>query len=241
MSEYKVVTISNRRPDQWYYVYDQFFASLGDEQPLHIRPIHWGGLSTKPKVLHHAIKEKIINTEYIIFTDCWDMVFAAPVSEIMKRYYSFNVPVVVSCEKNCFPDDLKDEFDKTQSPTPYKYLNSGFIVGKTSAIFECLEAMDLPNLPDDHYDPVKKCIVHPNDQYEWMKIFVKQPVPVALDYYQSLSQTLHDANVEDFDFSEKRIRNKLTNSYPCAIHFNGNSKDRMDLRTPILNHLGYGG
>jgi len=233
---YKVVAISNRQPTEWYYLYNQFFQSLAVE-PLHIRPTYWGGLSTKPKILYQAIKDKVIDTEHIIFADCWDLVFTTHPDEIMKRYYSFNVPVVISCEKNCFPADLKEEFDRTQSPTDYKYLNSGFIVGKTEAILECLEAMDLKNLQDDHYDAEKGCNYHPNDQFEWQKIFVKQPVPIALDYYQSLCQTLHDVNIDEFDFSEARIRNIKTNSYPCAMHFNGGSKDNLSLRNPILEHL----
>lgn len=235
---YDVVAISNKRPEQWYYLWDEFFKSLGSYNPKVFQPQYWGGLSTKPKVLYHLIKDKTINTSHIIFADCWDLVFAAPPSEIMERYLSFDCPIVISCEKNCFPTDLKDSFDEIIVPTPYKYLNSGFIVGETEAILACLDVMDLANLDDDHYDPIKQCNVHPNDQFEWMKIFVKQPVPIMLDYYQSLSQTLHDANIDEFDLSEGRIRNKITNSYPCAFHFNGGSKDNLSLRKPILAKLG---
>lgn len=234
---YKVVSVSSGKPSQWYYLYDDFFRSLGADQPLVIQPSYWGGLSTKPKILYRAIMDKVIDTTHIIFADCWDLVFSAPTKEIMERYLSFGSPIVISCEKNCFPDDLKEIFDESFPPTPYKYLNSGFIVGETEAILECLEAMDLANLPDDHYDPAKQCNIHPNDQFEWMKVFAKQPAPIVLDYNQSLSQTLHDASIEDFDFSEKRIRNRITGSYPCAWHFNGGAKDNMSLREPILKHL----
>jgi hypothetical protein len=234
---YKVVAITNKRPEAWYYLFDEFFKSLKGTEPLVLQPTHWGGLSTKPKTLYQAIIQKIIDTKYIIFADCWDLVFTAPADEIMMRFRSFNAPIVISSEMNCFPTDLKEEFDKLQPPTPYKYLNSGFIVGETEAILACLEAMDLPNLPDDHYDPVKQCNVHPNDQYEWMKIFVKQPVSIKLDYYQVLSQTLHGEDISNFDFSQPRIRNITTNTYPCSLHFNGTAKDNMRLRKPILEHF----
>lgn len=234
---YNVVSVSNKKPEQWYYLYDEFFKSLGNESPVLLQPMNWGGLATKPKVLYQAIKDKVITTSHIIFADCWDLVFAAQTKEIMERYLSFDCPIVISCEKNCFPDDLKDNFDEIAAPTRYKYLNSGFIVGETEAVLACLEAMDLPNLPNDYYDPIKQCNVHPNDQFEWMKIFVKQPVPICLDYYQALSQTLHDANIDEFDFSEKRIKNKLTNSYPCSFHFNGGAKDNLEIRNPVLSHL----
>lgn len=232
---HQIVSISSHVPTQWYYLWNEYLKSLGDNKPMIFQPERWGGLSTKPKVLHWAIKEKIITADHIIFTDCWDLIFCASPEEIMTRYFSFGADVVVSAEANCFPADLQEDFDKLNPPTKYKYLNSGFIVGKTDAIFACLEAMDLSNLPDDHFDGEKN--VHPNDQFEWMKVFVKQPVKIKLDYYQALSQTLHGASIDDFDFSGDRIRNKFTNSYPCSWHFNGSSKDEMALREPILKKL----
>ncbi len=237
MSDYKVVSISDRKPTAWYYLFEEFFRSLNDTPPMVLMPEYWGGLSTKPKVLYQAIMQKLIDTKYMIFCDCWDLVFATTPNEVLERYLTFNSPIVISSEKNCFPDDLKADFDKLDPPTIYKYLNSGFIVGETEAILACLEAMDLPNLEDDHYDPINQCNVHPNDQFEWMKIFVNQPVKIELDYYQALSQTLHDTSIDDFDLSKSRIRNVHTNSKPCAFHFNGGSKDNMQLRTPILEHL----
>lgn len=233
---YEVISISNRRPEAWYYLFDEYFKSLHPYQPKVFQPSFWGGLSTKPKLLYHLILTKAITSKYIIFTDCWDFLFAATPEEIMEAYAFFKAPIVISTEQNCFPTDLKDEFDKL-TPLMYRYLNSGFICGETDAIMTCLEAMDLPNLKDDHYDEVNKCNYHPNDQFEWQKIFVQQPVEIKLDYKQILSQTLHGANISDFDFSKPRIRNKITGSYPCTLHFNGGSKDDMLIRSPILKHL----
>lgn len=237
---YQIVTVSDRRPTEWYYLYDHFFASLGEITPLVLTPelvrMRFNGLGSKPRFLYKAIKSGLVGASHMIFTDSWDMVLTTIPDEIMTRYVSFNSPIVISSEKNCFPDDLKAEYDKLDAPTPYKYLNSGFIVGETDAILAVLESMDLPNQPEDHRRP-DGTNFHLNDQKLWLEEFIKQPVPMTLDYYQALSQTLHDANIDEFDFSEPRIRNKITNSYPCAFHFNGSSKDNLLLRTPILNHL----
>lgn len=232
---YDVINICNKVPDAWYYLFPEpYMKSLNGFQPKIFQPQKWGGLMTKPRVLYGLIKSKTINTTHIIFTDAWDFIFCATPEEIMEAYQWFNSPIVISSEKNCFPADLKDDFDKL-SPLTYRYLNSGFICGETEAILACLEAMDLPSIPDDHFDGEKN--VHPNDQYEWMKIFVKQPVKIALDYKQILSQTLHGATIDEFDFSKDRIRNKITGAYPCTLHFNGGSKDDMAIREPILKHL----
>lgn len=237
---YKVVTVSDRRPHEWYYLYDEFFKTLVGETPLvlnsHLMGTRFNGLGTKPRWLYKAIKEKIIDTSHIIFADCWDLVWCTTPDEIMLRYQSFNSPVVISAERNCFPADTKDEYDKLDSPTPYKYLNSGFIVGETEAILACLEAMDLPNQPEDHRRP-DGTNFHLNDQALWLDLFLKQPVKMELDRYQALSQTLHDVDISEFDLSETRVRNKITNSYPCTLHFNGSAKDKLPLRSPLLNHL----
>lgn len=234
---YDVIAISNKRPEQWYYLYDQFFKSLGGYQPKVYQPTTWGGLATKPKVLYELIKTKAINTTHIIFADCWDLIFAAQPDEIMEAYGFFNSPLVISTEMNCFPDDLKEKYDELKPPTKYKYLNSGFICGEVEALLYLLEKMDLPNMPDDRFDPVKNCNVHPNDQFEYQKLAIRYPELVALDYKQILSQTLHGEDIENFDFSKARIKNKTTGSYPCTLHFNGGSKDNLSLREPILKHL----
>jgi hypothetical protein len=237
MGNYKVVTITSGVAPAWYFLQNEFYQSLKGYDVLSLQPEFWGGLSTKPKVLYAAIKNGTIDTKYIIFTDSWDMVFAGSPDEVMSKYKEFECPLVISAEKNCFPEDTKAAYDALNSPTKYKYLNSGFIVGETEAILACLEAMDLPNLPDDHYDAEKRCNVHPNDQFEFQKIFLQQPVKIKLDCFQELSQTLHDADVNDFDFSKNRIRNIHTGSYPITFHFNGGSKDKLELRNPILQKL----
>ena len=152
--EYKIVTVSDRKPREWYYLYDEFYKSLKDEAAnvLILSPELMGqrfnGLGTKPKWLYRAIKEKMINTPYIIFTDSWDMVFAER-PQLMMEFLG-DEPLVISAERNCFPEDCKEGFDKLEATSSFKYLNSGFIVGKTEALLAVLEAMDLPNQPEDH-------------------------------------------------------------------------------------------
>lgn len=240
MSDYQVATVSNRIPEQWYYLQKEFYLSLKGHPVVTINyqaDQPWNGFSMKPKWLYRAIKEKLINTEYLIFTDSWDVLFATNPNEIIEMYLDFDSDIVINAEKNCFPATLKDEFDKIKSPTDYKYLNSGFIVGKTEAILTCLEAMGLSNVPGDYFDAERGCNIHPEDQTMWMQTYLDQPVSISLDYNCMLSQTLHEANMDDFDFTEERIRNKVTDFYPCVFHLNGSAKDKLPIRNPILSHL----
>ncbi len=233
-----VVTVCNRRPTEPYYCLDQFFQSLKghDVYVLGTHPGKYKGLGDKPKLLLECLNNGWLKEKYTIFCDSWDLVFAAPMEEVLEVYKSFNAPVVISSEKNCFPDDLKKEYDELPATSTYRYLNSGMIVGETSAIYEMLVKMELDKVPDDYWDDEKKCNVHINDQFLYQQIFLKQPVKIVLDYNQKICNTLHQVKIDELDFSEERIRNVETNSRPCAFHMNGSAKTD-GLREPILSYL----
>jgi hypothetical protein len=236
--DYSIITVCTHMPHEPYYCLNEFAKSLKGEQLIVLdrEYTNYSGLGSKPKGVYRAIKEGAIKSKYILFTDCWDFVFAESPKALMRSYFENypDVPLVISAEKNCFPADLKDEYD-TLSGKPYRYLNSGMIVGETEAFLEVLEAMDLKNVPED-YRKEDGNMCHINDQFLYQEIFVKQPVKIELDYDQKLCCTLHATKLEDLDFKFSRIRNKITDSYPCSFHFNGSGKTD-GCREPILKHL----
>lgn len=147
MPDYKLVTVANMRPTQPYYTFDEFFKSLAGEQifVLGSQPGEYGGLGSKPRLLYNAIKGGLFNdVKHLIFCDCFDIVFAVPPIFLFNRYKEFRESLVISAEKNCFPNDLKDEFDaRHKGGSPYKYLNSGMIVGEVEAMLAVLESWTL--------------------------------------------------------------------------------------------------
>jgi len=83
---------------------------------------NWSGLGSKPKILYNAVKNGLIKTRNILVSDCWDVVFSdSPYRLGMVADQIYKAPVVISSEKNCFPDDLKAEYDNLIIPAPYKY------------------------------------------------------------------------------------------------------------------------
>lgn len=240
-SDYTIVTVCNREPVEDYYLLKEFCKSLQSAQALVLNSNafgKWGGLASKPKWLYAAIKSNQIKTDLILFVDCWDLFFAVHPCALPIAYQSFSADLVVSAEKNCFPDSLKQEYDQLNPDALYRYLNSGMIIGKTEAMLTCLEAMDLKNIPDDYFDPIQQINVHPNDQFFWQQIFLQQPVSIKLDYNQHLCQTLHDANEEDFIFHDhgRLIENKHTGYVPMSFHANGSGKTNL-VTQKILKHL----
>ena len=238
MSEpnYTIFCVSNRYPSEPYYCLDSFMKSTEGANKLMVAGVgsNYTGLCDKPKFMYRAIKTGHINTEFIIACDCWDLVFATSPEEIIETFLTFNCDLVISAERNCFPADLKDEYDKLEATSSFKYLNSGMIVGYTSKMLELLEFMKVEEIPNDYWDGEKN--IHFNDQFEYQKSFLKQPVKIELDYKCLLSIPLHQVKMEDLDFSGERIRVNETMSYPCTMHMNGSSKTD-GLREPILKHL----
>lgn len=238
---YKIVTVANRVPTEPYYTFREFFKSLNGEVPLILgtQPGEYGGLGSKPRLLYKAIKEGKIKEKHIIFCDCFDLVFAVTPQKLFEHFIEFGVPFVISAEKNCFPGDTKDEYDKLDEfgLTAYNYVNSGMIVAETAALLAVLDSMDALNIPDDYWDEKQGCRVNPNDQLYYQKEFLKQPVRMELDRYQILCNTLHQVGRDELRFEPpRRIYNKETHEYPCSFHFNGGAKTG-GLREPILKKL----
>lgn len=239
MSEFKIVTICSKIPREEYYCLREWAKSLGEHHPIVLgtEPGEYGGLGSKPRLLYEAIMTGSIDSKYIIFCDCFDLVFAVDPSELFLKFKKFAAPFVISAEKNCFPDTYKKQYDeKIDTDTPYKYLNSGMIVAETEAMLTVLESMDAKNIPNDYWDAEKNCQVNPNDQEYYQLEFLKQSVLMVLDTYQILCNTLHDVSVDELDFINERIFNKTTKTYPCSFHANGGAKTSGVLPV-ILNHL----
>ena len=240
MNTYKVVTVCNHTPREPYYCLREFVKSLQDVVPMILgsEPGTYGGLGSKPRLLYNAIKSGEIKEKYIIFCDCFDLVFAVHPDKLFLKYTQFASPLVISAEKNCFPADLKDEYDKLTEDidSPYRYLNSGMIAGEVDAMLAVLESMDAKNIPNDYWNEEKNCMINPNDQEYYQKEFLNQPVQISLDRYQILCNTLHSVELDELSFIGDRIFNNVTGTYPCSFHLNGNAKTGP-CRGPILKHL----
>lgn len=234
--DYTIFAVSNRRPMEDYYCLDAWERSTEGANKLVVSGVgtHYQGLFDKPKFLYRCIKNEIITTEYIIACDCWDLVFITPPEVIIEVFKTFDTDIVFSSERTCFPDDNKEAYDKLPYTSSYRYLNSGMIVGKTAAILKLLEAMDVESVPDDYWD--NDHMVHFNDQAFYLDWFLKQPVPMKLDYDQKLCTTFHAVELDEIDFSDDGIMVKETNTFPCAAHGNGSGKTN-GLLQQTLKHL----
>lgn len=238
---YRIVTISNREPQQEYYTYKHLHKSARGQDILVLGQNlgEYTGLSDKPRILHKAISDGLIKEDIVLFIDAWDVVFATEPKEAVLRFISRNVDVIIGAEKNCFPGNFKKEYDRWAEGynSSYKYLNSGVILAKRDALMEILEAMDAPNLPVDYHDGRTGRNFHFNDQAYYMDLALRQPVDIELDRSCWIAQNMQDVAEGEIEFCDDgRIKNIETGEKPSIVHWNGSSKDKWS-REPILKHL----
>jgi hypothetical protein len=249
-----VVTVCDKTPTAPYYYLDRGFkaslARLGVEPVILGFGEHWGGLVTKPKRLRHYLRHDCTD-DVVIACDCWDLCFQSHPDEIVARWKELwpNREVVFNAERSLFPrGDLAEFFPETG--TPWRYLNSGFMIGRRDDLLTMIESVDWDSILEDTQfkEPTEVTYAgvtrryevdswfHPNDQSDYQEIWTKQPVPIKLDTRGQLCIALHGSEFTDFDLSGPKVRHKDPDATPGALHGNGGAKN--ELFPALLGHLG---
>lgn len=250
-----VATVCSKAPQADYYYWERGFkASLAR---LEVNPVvlgfdeGWGGLCTKPKRYRHWLRENLDSLDTVILADAWDVVFQNHPDEIEARWKELwpNGEVVFNAERGLFPrGDLAEFFPETG--TPWRYLNSGFIIGKAEDVLTMIESVDWDAVLDDTQFEEETTVTyggqtrtyqpgewfHPNDQGDYQEIWSRKPVPMALDSGGELCMALHGSELSEFDLSGPKVRNLVTDTVPGVCHFNGGSKN--ELMPALLAHWG---
>lgn len=229
----KILTVANRAPHEPYFCFQEFWKSaaryghepiiLGWQQP-------WKGLMTKPNKYYEYLLSREWPDEPIILCDAWDIIFAADPHEIKWPFLPNGAEIIWNAEKNLFPDPTLD-FPETE--TSYRYLNSGFAIGFPSAFKQMFAWMDLDVIGYDREENGKK--IEPNDQLYIQHSFLQSGIPMTLDSRCNICQTLHGVTENELDFSEDRIRNVETGTYPLVFHCNGQKEIWKDKILAKLN------
>lgn len=228
----RVISVTSRIPDpirEPYYQYPKFIASLG---ALGVEPTilgmgePWHGLISKPKIMRDWLRRGECGADVIIWSDSFDVVFSEHPDKAVQTYRNTwpELPVVYNAERGLFPrNDLLSSFP--ECGTPWRYLNSGLIIGRATDILRILEWMPLDDTPGDCKDPDTGRDIQPNDQGWHQFTYSAQPVPMILDSHAQLFQSYSACELDEFDLTGPKVMNRLTETCPSIHHFNGNSKD----------------
>ena len=230
----EVITVVNRWPEADYYCHREFLKSLDRHG---VKPTilgfgePWGGLMTKPRLLKKYLEAEC-DSDVIICADAFDAVFAKSPQVVAEEWLDSGGIWTAGAERTCFPDGSLAK-KHPESPSSYRYLNSGFIISKPKDMLAVLESMNLDSIPDDGIDPDNW---HPNDQHYYMVEFLKQPIQMNLDTATRFAWNLCGVDGSNFDFTYAIPFNRETQNSPGVFHFNGGSKtDGMQER--VLAHL----
>jgi len=225
----QIVTVSDHKPVQDYYCYDECFQSArnyGYEIDNLCREGEYKGLISKPKILKRRFEDGSITGDLVLFVDCWDVLFLREPEMAIDCWQFYGAEILFNAEKNLFPrGDLLDQYPDVG--TPYRFLNSGVFIGAAGSIYNLLKEMNLDDVPDDYRDASGQ-MRHFNDQDNFQEAFVKSKMKLALDQNVVLCQTLHDTDFDEVEIvsvdGEVRLKNKITNAFPVMAHANGGGK-----------------
>ena len=157
-----------------------------------------------------------LGNHIILFTDSYDVIFNGDPKEIVRRFREMNSPMVFSAEKTCWPDEtLKEKYPN--SPTEYKFLNSGGFIGYGDHISKLINEVEVSNEYDDQLYYTKRYFED-----------LKGDKNIILDYNQFLFQTMNES-LDDLTFISGKTFNKVTKQYPLILHANGGPTVKNEL------------
>lgn len=165
---------------------------------------------------------------HLMFVDCADVVLLAGPDEIMERYFEFNHPWVYNAEEFIWSPD---SFQPEDYPTPnvkYRYLNAGVSIGEIGHMFKWLDAWGRPGWI-------------PTGDQDWLaaRFIESYPNAIKLDTNCDLFQCCCGSQVEPDPFvvlSPGKVYNRITDTYPLIIHFNGGTDITDSERRPLWEH-----
>lgn len=205
----------------------------------------WKGLGSKPKLLKKAIESGRIKSDYILFCDCLDVVFANYPADIFRQWKTEypEARILWNAERNCFPHAHWAKHHP-ETDSPYRFLNSGVAIGRKEDFLQVLTEMKVDEKPDDYIKPDGKWH-HENDQ-EWFmeKFLFGQCAPHELRmevdskcelFWNMVGETMDNValvNIPEAIF----VGNELTRTMPSVFHWAGGAKTAGTME-PILKHL----
>jgi hypothetical protein len=191
-----------------------------------IKPIFLGKGETYNNHTFKDIKlrkylETVNDNEIILFTDAFDCIFLAPLSEIKNKFLSFNCKLVISID-NVGPVKIfnKMAFGGT---CQNDFLNTGMIIGYAGYIKSFLDKCYKIRDKKEH-----------SNQKIWTICCQKFNKSMCTDSNIRLFLNWFGWDANKIEIKDGRIRVLNTNTYPCIIQ--GLGYCRMD---KIANELGY--
>ena len=157
---------------------------------------------------------------HVLVCDCVDVAFMAHEGEIMDKFKSFNSGMVVSAEKDVLMGMPKTgaKMSELHKGGYFTNLNIGLWIGEREYAIHCLsESMRLYR-----YNPEDPAYV-PDSPQAWMALMMVNGggPEFTLDKNCRLFQSMNVRGPEQLVVEGKRLHNTVTDTWPVALHYNG--------------------
>jgi hypothetical protein len=152
--------------------------------------------------------------DYVLMTDCRDVLFLADAAEIIGKFKTFNNDLVISTEQGCWPPDPEvEKFFHGKSKHGYDFVNGGQYIGTWDYALHCLTHLLATYRGKTDLD---------NSQGWWMQAGMRGELDYSLDSNCEIFQSMSGGVDGHIVIRGKRAVNTATGSQPCSVHFNGN-------------------
>ncbi|CAK0900775.1 unnamed protein product [Prorocentrum cordatum] len=197
----------------------------------------WGGFATKflcyERALQALVGADIAPDDVVILTDAWDTVILGGVDELLAKVAAVPAGTLLcGSERVCGPNHFlvgRIEALYPEDRTPWRYPNSGGLVGPASVMQALMHALV-------HQAGSGRLAAEENDQVHLHEFLLDQadagsPFPLQLDVSCSVFQCMYEEapqwHVEARDDANEntrpRIVNNLTGERPVVAHGNGHT------------------
>jgi hypothetical protein len=124
----------------------------------------WAGWGTKLREIRAFVhRAELANTDIVLFTDGYDVVFVGDPDTVLERYLAFNHPIVFSAEMRCWPDDAQvSQYPPENLQTEFPFLNGGGFIGTVAALRQIFSEADFADDLNDQSYSIEKYLLNPD-------------------------------------------------------------------------------
>jgi hypothetical protein len=170
----------------------------------------WSGFKDKLVAMREFLAT-LPPDDVVCFVDGYDVTCFFDSTEALEKFKAFGVDVLFSAETSCYPwSHVQQLYPSTGSI--YRYLNSGGYMGYVAALQQVL-SYDMSASPCDQGYMTYYYLNHVHDKNATFKM--------DLDRGCVIFQSAYAIPWSHFLIKEGRLYNKVTNTQPCFLHYNG--------------------
>jgi len=176
----------------------------------------WNGYTDKIFAIQKQL-ELLEDNDIVCFIDAYDVLVNNTQTDILEKFYSYNCNLLLGAELNCYPEQYKEQFPNTS--TNSKYVNSGGYIGYVSSLKHLFHWKNPAEI-------IRICSNGGDQTYfieYYLNHYMKSELNIKLDDKSLIFQNMHWINWKELEFINGIVHNRILDTWPCFIHFNGST------------------